>query len=365
VPEAPATRRRPRAGGPAPAVLDEELFSRLLVRERKRSERSGRPFMLLRLGAREPLDPRSVKGSMVLSALAAATRRTDMVGWLDCPHVVGVILTEAGGRDRTAALRAVRTRVSREIARRLGLQAVRDFSVDLRVYPDAAGIDPVLHPDLGREQRARWLSDGMKRALDVAGSAGLLLALSPLLLVAAAAIRLTSPGPVLFRQTRVGQMGRPFTILKFRSMFVDADERSHREFITRFIQDSQKNTLPKNSIFKLTNDPRVTPVGRVIRKTSIDELPQLWNVLTGDMSLVGPRPPLPYEFEQYAPWHRRRVVEAKPGVTGLWQVTGRSRTSFDEMVRLDLRYSRTKSFWTDIRILLRTPKAVFSGRGAH
>jgi lipopolysaccharide/colanic/teichoic acid biosynthesis glycosyltransferase len=116
--------------------------------------------------------------------------------------------------------------------------------------------------------------------------------------------------------------------------------------------------------FRLVDDPRVTPLGRVLRKTSLDELPQLWNVLRGDMSLVGPRPALPYELEQYKPWHRRRVFEAKPGVTGLWQVTGRSRTTFDEMVRLDLQYARRCSLWTDIKILLATPAAVISGRGA-
>jgi len=109
---------------------------------------------------------------------------------------------------------------------------------------------------------------------------------------------------------------------------------------------------------------RITPIGHFLRKTSLDELPQLWNVLTGDMSLVGPRPPLPYEVEQYKPWHCRRVVDAKPGITGLWQVTGRSRTTFDEMVRLDLRYARTRSLWTDIKILLQTPAAVIAGKGA-
>jgi lipopolysaccharide/colanic/teichoic acid biosynthesis glycosyltransferase len=117
-------------------------------------------------------------------------------------------------------------------------------------------------------------------------------------------------------------------------------------------------------VFKLTNDPRITPIGGLLRRTSLDELPQFWNVLRGDMSLVGPRPPLDYEVQKYAPWHRRRVLEAKPGITGLWQVTGRSSTTFDEMVRLDLRYARKASIWTDIKILLATPRAVIMGRGA-
>jgi lipopolysaccharide/colanic/teichoic acid biosynthesis glycosyltransferase len=190
--------------------------------------------------------------------------------------------------------------------------------------------------------------------------------LAPLLLVVASVVRLTSPGPVLFRQLRIGKMGKPFKMLKFRTMYVGAEESSHREFISRFIKESGRAHVPAtDQSFKLINDPRITPVGHVLRKTSIDELPQLWNVVIGEMSLVGPRPSLPYEIEQYAPWHRRRILEAKPGITGLWQVTGRSRTTFDEMVRLDLKYARTRSFWVDLWILLRTPGTVVSGKGAR
>jgi lipopolysaccharide/colanic/teichoic acid biosynthesis glycosyltransferase len=158
---------------------------------------------------------------------------------------------------------------------------------------------------------------------------------------------------------------KSFTMLKFRTMHTNADDTIHHEYVTRFINASVDTTAAANpGIFKMMNDPRVTPIGHFLRKTSLDELPQLWNVLRGDMSLVGPRPPVPYEVEQYKPWHCRRVVDAKPGITGLWQVTGRSRTTFDEMVRLDLRYARTQSLWTDIKILLATPAAVIAGKGA-
>jgi lipopolysaccharide/colanic/teichoic acid biosynthesis glycosyltransferase len=119
------------------------------------------------------------------------------------------------------------------------------------------------------------------------------------------------------------------------------------------------------TIYKIVNDPRVTPIGRVLRRSSLDELPQFFNVLKGDMSLVGPRPPLPYEFERYSAWHRRRVLEVKPGLTGLWQVYGRSRTNFDEMVRLDLQYARQWSLWLDLKILLKTPVVVIFGTGAY
>ena len=207
--------------------------------------------------------------------------------------------------------------------------------------------------------------DVFKRGLDMIGSLALLALLLPAYLAIAALVKLTSAGPVFFRQQRVGEMGRPFRMLKFRTMHVNADQAIHQQYVTQFINSGAPvRESGTNGVFKIVNDPRVTPIGRVLRKTSLDELPQFWNVLRGDMSLVGPRPPLPYEVEQYKPWHYRRVLEAKPGITGLWQVTGRSRTSFDDMVRLDLRYARTCSIWTDMKILLATPRAVISGKGA-
>jgi lipopolysaccharide/colanic/teichoic acid biosynthesis glycosyltransferase len=158
-------------------------------------------------------------------------------------------------------------------------------------------------------------------------------------------------------------MMKPFTMFKFRTMHVDADHKLHQEYVTRFITSNADAGGPEK-VFKITNDPRVTAVGHILRKTSLDELPQLWNVLRGDMSLVGPRPPLGYELEQYKRWHYRRILEAKPGITGLWQVRGRSRTTFDQMVRLDLQYAKTCSVWNDMKILLATPAAVISGKGA-
>jgi lipopolysaccharide/colanic/teichoic acid biosynthesis glycosyltransferase len=205
----------------------------------------------------------------------------------------------------------------------------------------------------------------LKRGMDILSSLALLIILSPLLLAIAGLVKLSSRGPVLFRQVRIGQMLKPFMICKFRTMHADSDHGIHHNYVSWFISSSgEAQDKEKNTIFKLTNDPRITPIGRFLRKTSLDELPQLWNVLRGEMSLVGPRPPLWYELQQYKPWHRHRVLEAKPGITGLWQVTGRSRTTFDEMVRLDLRYARGQSLWTDIKILLATPAAVIKGKGA-
>jgi lipopolysaccharide/colanic/teichoic acid biosynthesis glycosyltransferase len=194
-----------------------------------------------------------------------------------------------------------------------------------------------------------------------------LILLSPLFILISALIKLTSEGPILFKQRRVGQYGARFTFLKFRSMHPRSDSKIHEDYVKGFIAGKAGSPEPgesRNAVYKLKDDPRVTRVGRVLRKASLDELPQFINVLMGDMSLVGPRPPIPYELEAYDPWHRSRLLEAKPGITGLWQVHGRSRTTFDDMVRLDLRYARTCSLWLDLKILLKTPRAVLSGQGA-
>src|SRR5207237_5945382 len=158
--------------------------------------------------------------------------------------------------------------------------------------------------------------------------------------------------------------GVAFTVFKFRSMHARSDATPHIEFIKQYIAGTV-GAAAEGAVYKLTQDSRVTPVGHFLRKTSLDELPQLFNVLSGEMSLVGPRPPIPYETECYDVWHKQRLLAAKPGITGLWQVEGRSRVSFDEMGRLDLEYARTWSLWLDLKLLLRTPHAVVSAKGAY
>lgn len=207
-----------------------------------------------------------------------------------------------------------------------------------------------------RSSLRRRVSDGLKRALDVTCASLALLGLSPLMIVTAALIKLESRGPALFRQTRVGEDGKHFTMLKFRSMSKDAESRLGELQAT--------NDRDDGVTFKLRDDPRVTRVGVFIRKFSIDELPQLLNVLTGNMSLVGPRPALPSEVAKYRPSDLRRL-EGKPGITGVWQVSGRADIPFQEMVEMDVRYLKTRSIWIDISLLLRTPMAVLAGRGAY
>ncbi|MEO6461769.1 MAG: sugar transferase [Candidatus Eisenbacteria bacterium] len=194
-----------------------------------------------------------------------------------------------------------------------------------------------------------------KRALDIAGGLLALVAAGPMILLGALAVRLTSRGPAFYKSTRLGKSGRPFTFYKLRSMYVGADaERANLMHMNE----------ADGPVFKIARDPRVTRVGQWMRSTSIDELPQLLNVLKGDMSLVGPRPPLPEEADKYEAWQRRRL-DVKPGITCLWQVSGRSRLGFDEWMRLDLEYIRRQSLATDVWILVRTVPAVISREGAY
>jgi lipopolysaccharide/colanic/teichoic acid biosynthesis glycosyltransferase len=211
-------------------------------------------------------------------------------------------------------------------------------------------------------ERASRATDLGCRVLDVALAAILLVVLSPVLLAIAVLIRLDSPGWVVFRQRRVGRDLRPFTVNKFRTMRADADHEKHREYVLGLIS-GHGDKERERPMRKLAGDDRITRVGRYLRRTSLDELPQLWNVLRGDMSLVGPRPPIPYEVERYREhWLRRFAV--KPGLTGLWQVSGRSDVSVEEMMQLDIDYVRRRSAWLNLKIVLRTIPVVLSCRGA-
>jgi lipopolysaccharide/colanic/teichoic acid biosynthesis glycosyltransferase len=213
------------------------------------------------------------------------------------------------------------------------------------------------------ERSGSGVTDLLCRMLDIGLSVVLLILLLPLIAVIAIAIRLDSPGPVLFRQRRFGRDAEPFVVTKFRTMHHGVAHDSHRTFVLGLIAGDHPERPNGGPRFKMVEDERVTRVGSFLRRSSVDELPQLWNVLRGDMSLVGPRPPIPYEVEHYpAHWFARFAV--KPGVTGLWQVSGRSELALEEMIRLDVEYVRRRSVWLNISILARTIPAVLSGRGA-
>jgi lipopolysaccharide/colanic/teichoic acid biosynthesis glycosyltransferase len=199
------------------------------------------------------------------------------------------------------------------------------------------------------------------RAFDL-GVAGLtLIVLAPVIAVVALAVRLSSPGPILFRQRRLGRDLRPFTVLKFRTMRANSDAGVHRDYVRSLIGGKAENR-EHGTLYKLVVDDRITAVGRVLRSWSLDELPQLWNVVRGEMSLVGPRPVIEYEVEEYPPWYLRRFA-VKPGLTGLWQVSGRNERTYEEMVRFDVEYAERHSLWLDLKILARTAWVVIRRQG--
>jgi len=239
---------------------------------------------------------------------------------------------------------------------------------------DAPGLVSV--STIGSEDR--YLYFACKRCMDIVLGSLLLVIALPLMLLIAVLVKLDTPGPIIFVQERVGASRRSkdgrtlwdiqnFPLYKFRTMVHHADPDIHRAFTQAFIRNDRKAMAAlqdgATQTCKLVCDPRVTRLGRFLRRTSLDELPQLWNVLKGDLSLVGPRPPVPYEVDEYEPWHRRRLM-SKQGLTGWWQVTARSTVGFDEMVRLDIWYIEHQSFWLDLKILLKTPFAVLRGEGA-
>jgi lipopolysaccharide/colanic/teichoic acid biosynthesis glycosyltransferase len=354
-------------------VLSEESFKRMIAVERKRTERSREPFLLMLVEAgRQHRAEKSGKAlDKIVSAMLSSTRETDVVGWYKGRTTVGVMFTGLAVQDKSAVLSTILSRVSAALRDELPSDEFSQISLSFHFFPDewdhensARPSNPVLYPDLLSATSRKHSLLVIKRAMDIFGSALLVILFAPLLLIIALAVKMSSRGPVLFRQDRVGQYGRRFTFLKFRSMRVDNDPSVHQEYVTKLIA-GEAERMPSRAagegVYKLAQDTRVTRLGRFLRKTSLDELPQFLNVLRGDMSLVGPRPPIPYELAAYQTWHRRRLLEVKPGITGLWQVTGRSRVKFDDMVRLDLRYAMSWSPWLDVKILARTPGAVIKG----
>ena len=334
-----------------------------LRKEKRRADRSHSPLSIVLLHLDEFSKTHEKQLKIFADGLKKKTRETDIKGWVDSKSI-GLILpdTDRSGMDRFVEL----------IIQGNGHL---NYSISKRTYPDSlfdnlletSGKKADLFPLEIDHSQTDTLQLFLKRALDVVGSLiGLILA-SLLMLITSLSIKLSSPGPVIFKQVRLGHKGTRFFFYKFRSMSENNDDRIHKEYLTNLIQGNHEvlnNGDKDHPVYKLVNDSRITRLGKIIRKLSIDELPQLFNVLKGEMSLVGPRPPIPYEVENYRPWHLRRILEVKPGITGLWQVEGRSKTSFDDMVRMDLRYATNWSFWLDIKILLNTVKAVIETNGA-
>lgn len=353
-------------------VLDQAAFRRMMSLERKRTERSGMPFVLMLLDAGPELraDASSQRFGRMIGALTHFVRETDLVGWYETNAVIGAVFSGLTVADREAVVSTISQRVRSLAVQHLTADQLERVTVSFHVFPEEWGRpkesqnNPMLYPELLQQNATQRALRAVKRAMDIVGSISLLFLGAPIFILIAIAVKVTSPGPVFYKQQRTGQYGIAFCLLKFRSMHVGNDSEVHKQYVQQLIAGTasrQDTNTRDKAVYKLTRDPRVTLVGRFLRKTSLDELPQFFNVLKGEMSLVGPRPPIDYEVERYEVWHRRRLLEAKPGITGLWQVNGRNRLGFDDMVRLDLRYAKMWSPWLDLAILLRTPKAMLEG----
>ncbi len=369
-------RQRTNATPPSSIqILDESSFLSLLRMERKRIERSEQHFILMLI---EPGNLLTEPGKQrcferFWEALVRNIRETDLRGWYSQDSLLGIIFVDLEDSGNHRAPQALRQKVQCAIDTTLAPDLASEIKVSLHEFPetwDERGPRDPSNVAVARNSLHDLTHDAdykiLKRVLDVLVSALALIVLSPVFVILAIAIKLTSKGPVLFRQERVGQYFKRFTFLKFRSMYVGSDDAIHKQYVARFISGEVNH--PENEgdrVFKITQDPRVTRTGRFLRRTSLDELPQLINVLQGDMTLVGPRPCTAYEFERYKLWHRQRLLMVKPGITGLWQVTGRSSVEFDEMVRLDLAYVKARSLWLDLKILIKTPRVVIGGHGAY
>lgn len=362
----------------APGILTHAEFITAVRRERARADRVDRPFAVLVVSLRDiPVD----RISLVPGLLRDLVRETDEVGWFDGARL-GILLPECC-RDQADI-------VAGKIRDRLGdLQRAETVRVYLHgdpcrpppECPEAAAADGIgagagaaigcaLPAGCGAESAGATSDEGAidglaeilatplppwKRAMDVFGAGTLLMLLSPVMLGVAVAVRRSSPGPVIFRQSRVGLGGRPFTFYKFRTMNQDAEAQKAG------LLDRNEASGP---VFKIENDPRITPIGRFLRRASLDELPQLYNVLLGNMTLVGPRPPTPNEVPNYRRWHSHRL-DVTGGITCTWQVSGRCTIPFEEWMRMDTRYIQNRSPLKDVELLLRTVGAVFSGKGAR
>ncbi len=361
-------------------VCNEEVFLNILYRERKRTERSEKPFLLTILDVQKIVPTNSYPDILddIVSVLMSLIRETDICGWYEDGSKIGMIFTEIDNSiDVQAAREAILSKVRSNLSENIPPDILAKISIDFHFYPEKYDdsseklhlFEKTLYPEIDDEYQRKMKGLFIKRVIDLIGSSLGILLFSPILFFISVMIMITSKGPVLFRQERLGQFGKKIIFLKFRSMYVDCDDSIHRDYIKQLITENKasegKSDDNKGPVYKIRNDPRITTIGAFLRKTSLDELPQLLNVLKGEMSLVGPRPAIPYEFENYDIWHRYRLLQVKPGITGLWQVTGRSSTSFDEMVRLDLKYIHEWSLWLDFKILLLTPWVVIKGKGAY
>lgn len=380
-------------------ILKKSEFADLIYYERERSERTNSPFSLIHIDfskINKSTDAQAFKE--FIKTIEPSFRTIDRAGWVK-DNTICILLPET----KIDGAKHAAVKFKNKLRERLGEKSsLLDFVIS--TYPEifdykennihsnktisctsslteihgmeysseplmseTLALDSSRILDLGAIRLREDWQFVVKRVIDISGALFGLIIFSPLMLIIASGIKLTSKGPLFFKQERMGYQGKKFPFLKFRSMYTDNDESLHREYVKKHIKGNH-NEINMGSedqpCYKMKNDPRITPLGKILRKSSMDELPQFFNVLMGQMSLVGPRPPIPYELDNYQTWHMKRVLNVKPGITGLWQVKGRSLTTFDEMVRMDLHYAKNWDLWLDIKILFSTFKVVFTGMGA-
>ena len=353
--------------------LSKEIFRKIIDRERDRANRTGEVFSLVVFVLPEKGEKQEAL-ALLTDTLSPRVRSIDAIGWLDLKHV-GILLPETNSEGAHMFARKiyqdmliVKSTLSYEIFTYPSDKLTDPQKVPLYVLPETTshnrqGVATGREGCLSKTQRSVdymfCLSKRiLKRGFDLLGATVFLLMFFPLFLAIAALIKIVSPGPVFYKQQRIGYAGQPFTFLKFRTMRLNAETQEHQDYLASLINGSSDENESSVPMVKLDHDTQIIPCGSLLRKSCLDELPQLLNVLRGEMSLVGPRPPIPYEVKEYHSWHRGRF-NALPGMTGLWQVSGKNKLSFREMVRLDIRYARDRSLWVDIKILFRTPLAIF------
>lgn len=356
-------------------LCDERVFRAMLSAERRRTERTKRPFSVALIdigvsdGVVDKADEEGIVPTSFVEELHRETRHIDIKGWYHKDKVIGVLYPETS-HESLSSLEAklhhcLVNSYGKDFSSRIGVSWFSFPQEDGEPLYDENEERKLFYPDLDADEEGAFRKI-VRRFVDVVGSLTALVLFAPIFILAPVLIKLTSKGPVFFKQERVGEDGKKFILLKFRSMYGDSKEELHKEYVTKFIHGQvEGDDQGKTGVYKITKDPRVTPVGSFLRRTSFDELPQFLNVLMGDMSLVGPRPALPYEVKEYDLWHKGRVWGGKPGITGKWQVEGRSSTSFDGMVRLDIKYFEKRSIWADLKLIFRTPIALLTAKGAY
>jgi len=377
-----------RRNAPDTFIYSPGLFDMRLKEELLRSHRLHLPFVYLQiptknfstLGLEKTGDSTTRAWKIAVLTLFTQWRPVDVLGYLDGGSGLGMIMIGRSDEDvaqikaqivrnlQEAGLwgnfslspsepffRALYCPVQVEKERMRTERAINAFNA---VDPGLFRLEEYHYSRLWNNPWNRWFKDWVKRGIDFSGAFFGLLMLSPLFICTALAVKMTSPGPLFFGQTRVGKDGDRFTMWKFRSMYIDAEKRK-ADLIAKGLNQEKGGPT-----FKMKNDPRITPIGRIIRKYSLDELPQLWNILIGDMAIVGPRPPVPNEVMEYLPWHRMRL-SVKPGLTCHWQVSGRSNIGFEEWMRLDNQYVRHGDLKTDMSLISKTFKVVVKGEGAY